>query len=289
MRRALCLDFMIAMAFAAGMARAQAPARPLPPVDSAIVTIRLVDGAEVMGRVTARDDSSLTLATTNAVRMVIPLGAIASWRRGAGQLVGGQFRPGDPHATRLFFGPTARTLPAGEGYFADYFLFFPMVGFGVTDYLTLAAGISIVPGVDEQIVYFAPKVRVAHGPKFSASVGGILFTLTGGGGQAGAAYGAVTLGDENNAVTLLAGLTEVDGRFSSTPGFLIGGETRLGRGTKLMAEVWAFPAGDFVPAIAGLRFFGSRVAVDFGFMYPIGAGISEGWPLIPWVDFAVHF
>lgn len=289
MRRALCLGITIAMACAAGMAGAQAPARPLPPVDSAIVTIRLGDGAEVIGRVTARDDSSLTLVTANAVRMVIPFRAIASWRRVAGQLVGGQFRPADPNLTRLFFGPTARTLPAGEGYFADYFLFFPMVGFGVTDYLTLAAGVSILPGAEEQIIYFAPKVRVAHGPKFSASVGGILFTATGGGGQAGAAYGAVTLGDENNAVTLLAGLTEENGRFSSTPGFLIGGETRLGGGTKLMAEVWAFPAGEFVPAIAGLRFFGRQVAVDFGFMYPIGAGIDAGWPLIPWVDFAVHF
>ena len=33
----------------------------------------------------------------------------------------------NPNTTRLFFAPTARTLEKGDGYFADYYLFFPLL------------------------------------------------------------------------------------------------------------------------------------------------------------------
>ncbi len=46
----------------------------------------------------------------------------------------------NPNATRLFFAPTARMLKKGEGYFADYFIFFPTFTFGVTNNFTLGGG-----------------------------------------------------------------------------------------------------------------------------------------------------
>lgn len=284
MRSTVVLSMLAALVPAA-TAAAQQPR--LPPVDTAVVAVRLNDGSEVIGRVVARDDSSLTLVVGD-LRVVVPSRAVASWRAPRGEIVGGRFRPADPNPTRLFFGPTARTLPQGEGYFADYYLFFPMVGFGVADAITLAGGISIFPGTSGQLVYVAPKLRVAHRARLDAAVGGILFTTTGGGGQVGAAYGALTLGDENNALTVVGGMTEADGRWSSTPGFLIGGETRVGRSAKLLGEAWAFPASNVVPAIFGVRFFGSRLAVDFGLIYPLGAR-TEGFPFAPWLDFTVHF
>jgi hypothetical protein len=41
----------------------------------------------------------------------------------------------------------------------------------------------------------------------------------------------------------------------------------------------------------GLRFFGDHLAADIGFIYPLhdGKGISRGFPLIPWIEFAYNF
>ena len=47
----------------------------------------------------------------------------------------------------MFFAPTARTLEHGKGYVADYYLFFPIVAYGVTDRITVAGGMSILPAV----------------------------------------------------------------------------------------------------------------------------------------------
>ncbi len=34
---------------------------------------------------------------------------------------------------------------------------------------------------------------------------------------------------------------------------------------------------------------GDRLAVGFGFIYVLGSNDIEGWPLVPWVDFAVNW
>jgi len=39
----------------------------------------------------------------------------------------------------------------------------------------------------------------------------------------------------------------------------------------------------------GVRWFGDRLAVGFGFVYVLGSDQIEGWPLVPWVDFAVNW
>ena len=72
------------------------------------------------------------------------------------------------------------------------------------------------------------------------------------------------------------------------PGFMLGGETRIGGGSKLMAEAWKLPGISEVPVVFGFRFFGRRLSTDFGFLYVLGTS-SSGFPLIPWLDFAIHF
>ena len=43
-----------------------------------------------------------------------------------------------------------------------------------------------------------------------------------------------------------------------------------------------------IPGIVGLRFFGDRIAVDFGGLHVFGASWS-GLPFLPWVDFVVNW
>lgn len=273
---------------AAVRAEAQRPA--VPPVDSgAVVALRLTDGSELTGRVVAADDSSLTIVTLAAARVQLPRRSIVSWRPVSGHVTARGFQPADPNTTRLFFGPTARTLAQGDGYFADYYLFFPVVGYGVHDRVMLSAGMSIIPGLSTQLVYVTAKIGVVRSQNVALAVGGFYATVPNEANAAlGTAYGVATFGSEDHAVTFMGGYPFTTQDVSQEPLFMLGGETRIGRRTKFLGELWKFPEASDVPAIFGLRWFGDRLAVDFGFAYLIG-GSTEGWPLVPWVDFAVNW
>ena len=264
------------------------PAR-LPPVDSGLVALRLTDGSEIIGQVVARDDSTMTVAGAGGVRTVVPVRALRSWRAARGRIVGGRFRNSDPNTSRLFFAPTGRTLPRGSGYFADYYLFFPMVGVGIADRFMLAGGMSIVPGASSQLLYIAPKIGVVRSPNLNVALGGLYVTVPGEAGYAGAAYGVATFGSEDNAVTVVAGYPFANGNRPREPGFMVGAETRILREGKLMVEAWKLPGISEVPVIVGFRFFGRRLSTDFGLLRVLGAGGDGGFPFVPWVDFAVHF
>jgi hypothetical protein len=269
---------------------AAAQVTAVPPVDStAVVALRLTDGSEFVGRVVAVDDSSLTLLTLAAARVMLPRRSIASWRVRRGVTTARGFQAADPNTTRLFFGPTARTLPQGSGYFADYFLFFAVVGYGVHDRLMLSGGVSLVPGASNQLVYVAAKAGLVRSPTFAFALGGVWGTVPGvAGASLGSGYGVATFGTEDHAVTLLGGYPFTAAKVASEPLFMLGGETRLGSRSKLLAEFWKFPATDQVPVNFGVRWFGDRIAVDFGFIYVFGTN-PQGWPFFPWVDFAVNF
>jgi len=270
-------------------ASAQRPPIPVPPVDSVtVVTLRLTDGSALTGRVVARDDTSLVVVTIAGLRVVTPRRAIVAWRAQRGRVVGGRFAEEDPNTSRLFFAPTGRTLAARSGYFADYFLFFPFVAVGLTDRVTLAGGMSILPGASNQLVYLAPKVGVVRSPRVNVAVGGLYMTVPGETGYAGAVYGAGTFGSEDLALTVVAGYPFANGERTREPGILVGGEARISSRAKVLVEAWKLPGVNEVPAIFGLRFFGSRLSADFGLMRVLGVS-TGGWPYFPWVDFVVSW
>lgn len=286
MLRRVLLALLIAAACAAP-ALAQAP---LPEPDSArIVRIRLKDGTEFQGRIAARTDTSVVLVSSGGLRMDIPQRLVASWETLRGEVVAGRYRERDPNTTRLFFAPTGRTLDQGDGYFADYYIFFPFVAYGITDRLTLAAGASIFPGAESQLVYIAPKLGLYRAPKLNVSVGGIYVTIPGEEESISAAYAGATWGNNDNAFTFLGGMAFGGGE--STPGFIAGFERRISGSVKIIGEGWFFPEMEedlVVPIVIGPRFFGRKIAVDLGLAYFVGAD-AEGWPFLPWVDFVVNF
>jgi len=277
--------FLLASVALASRAGAQEPIPP--PVDSVtVVTVRVTDGTEVTGRVVAMDDSSVTLLTIAGARVVMPRRSIASWRAREGRVTAAGFRQTDPNASHLFVGPTARTLPQGRGYFADYYLFFPVAGAGVSDALMLSGGVSIVPGSD-QIMYGAAKLRVVHQPAVSVAIGGLYGGIPGE-GSAGFGYAVTTLGSEDNAITLMGGFPFSTDEVVDEPVLMVGGETRTGGASKFMAEVWKLPGESDVPALFGMRWFREKIAVGFGLLYVFPNSI-EGWPFIPWVDFSINW
>jgi len=278
-------SLLLASLAVAAPAVAQRPATP--PVDTvAVVSLHLSDGSDITGRVVAADDTSLTLVTFAGARVTVPRRAISSWRPQEGGLTAKGVRRSDASSSRLFFAPTARTLPGGSGYFTDYYIVFPAVGFGVSDRVMLTGGVSIIPGTD-QFVYVAGKVGVVRKPQGALAFGAFWATVPNeSDATLGMGYAVTTLGSEDHAITLLGGVPFTTHDVAPQPLFVVGGETRIGSGSKLMVEVWKLPEESDVPALFGVRAFGSRLSVGFGFVYVFPNSI-EGWPFIPWMDFSM--
>ena len=278
---------LLALAAVGSPVVAQQPAAP--PVDTvAVVALHLSDGSDVTGRVVAADDSSLTLLTFAGARVTVPRRSIVSWRREAGRVTAQGCQRSDASSSRLFFAPTGRTLPKGSGYFTDYYIVFPTVGYGVSDRVMVSGGVSIIPGSD-QFVYFAGKVGVVQKPAAAVAVGAFWATVPNeSDAQLGMGYVVTTFGSEDNAITLLGGVPFTTHDVAPQPLFVVGGETRVGSGSKFMVEAWKLPEESSVPVLFGVRAFGRQLSVGFGLVYVFPNSI-EGWPFIPWGDFSIRW
>jgi hypothetical protein len=218
----------------------------------------------------------------------------------------------DSNATRLLFSPTGRPLARGEGYVSDHMLVFPGVSYGITNNVSIAAGVSVIPGLDldEQVVYVAPKL----GKQFSENVavsGGFLYGRAGmdEATSLGLGYGVATLGPPKGSLTFGAGVFRSDSeRYSSeyvrgawqsqkrhviehTPLVILGGAAQISRRIALVSENWMILDDDFdlhrQPFALGVRFLGDRLSADLGVVL-VGELLDEGFPL-PWVSISYRF
>ena len=264
-------------------------------VDSATVqVVRLADGSILVGRFVSVDGEVLRFETAGGTVM-IPRRDLRDIRSGPrARLRNGRLWNDDPDPTRLFFGPTARTLPKGEGDFSDTYLFLLSGGYGVGGHAQIGAGFSVLPTEQftDNLFFVTGKVGFDAGPKVQLAVGGLVgwtggFSDNVGGSTLGAIYGVGTFGSTDHAVTV--GLAApIGGGIDTKPVVLIGGETRIGRRVKLITENYFVGSRGRVEGLLGygLRIFGDRIAVNLGFLNSTSHGLFPG---VPYLDFVVRF
>ena len=259
-----------------------------------LYTIRLTDGSVIYGRIVEDAADVVTVETQAGVRLRLERGQIESITPLQGRVVNGEVWGNDPHATRLFFGPTARAIPRGQGYFGAYELFFPFVSYGVTDRFTISGGTPVFPEAIGRIFYLAPKLEVVRTPTASAAVGVLaLFATEELTGSVGLLYGVGTFGSPDAGLTVGATVPFVAAEGESDIGqeaaFMVGGEMRLSRRTKFISENYLIPSASGGLVSAGVRFFGERLSADFG----IGAALTDGEGgaecCLPLVNFVYSF
>jgi hypothetical protein len=264
-------------------------------VDSmAVLEVRLTDGSVVYGAILSANRDAVVLRTVSGARLELRPDQIRSQRPATGTVVRGEYWPEDPNHTRLLFSSTGRSLGAGQGYVAAYFLFFPMVAYGVTDRLTIAGGTPVIPGAMGEVFYLAPKFTVSQRERSSVSVGALAFALpkSSDEGTFGIAYGVGTFGTRDHALTAGAGWGFRWGGGESSvenaPVLVLGGETRVGRRVKLLTENWIFTsgAGGFTLLSGAVRFIGDRLSADLGL---IGAAEQGVGCCLPMVNFVWNF
>ncbi len=193
-----------------------------------------------------------------------------------------------PADTRLLFTPSAWPIDAGEGYFALYELFFPFVGVGVTDFFSVAGGISIVPGADHHYLMIAPKVTPWATERLAVA-GGLTYIGRTGSGGVGVVYADASFGPIGNSGTVGLGWGWSGSGISGRPVLLAGFLLSLGGGATLVSENW-FPP-DFDPAMLslGARFTSGRMSADLALWVPARWDDSAGLFFLPWVSFAYGF
>ncbi len=255
-----------------------------------VYRLTLNDGSEIIGTIIKEDTLQVEFQSISNITMRVPKLQIARMMLLSGIVVDGEYRRSDPNSTRLFFSPTGRAIGNGQGYFSAYEIFFPSIAVGIGDVVSLSGGISLLPGVESQIIYFAPKVTPLHIHNFDLSAG-ILFA--GGTRRAssggGIVYGVGTYGSEDNSLTMGLGWAFSGGDLSSRPIVLLGGEIRLSNSIKLISENWFPPWTDVIIYSFGLRFFGENLAADLGFARTSAKMVTSGFPFIPWIGFTYNF
>jgi hypothetical protein len=257
-------------------------AAPQVVITPAGVTDELVlrDGTRAYGRVERVDGDLVTFMTTAGAAIQVRAAEIVSVQPVNGTLVAGEFRRADPNPTRLFFGPTARSLKQGDGYAGVYEILLPFVQVGLTDRVSLGAGTPLIFGEGSAHPFWiTPKVQVYAGESVQASVG-VMHFLNVGDGNFGIAYVVGTRGTADSAVTGGVGYA-YDRSYDTTNGaavVMIGGEHRMTRGLKILTENYVFRGGGILTG--GVRWLGEHFSADLALVVPTDGGSTVAFPLV---------
>ena len=279
----------ILLALSAAVLRPSASASAQTPssivVSDTLYEVQLSDGSTIIARVTAVDGDVVTLQTEAGIRIQVDRAQIRRIRPVQGRVQDGEIWTEDPHATRLFFAPTGRSLAQGEGYFGVYELFFPFLTYGVTDNFVITGGTPIIPEAIGQFAYFGPKLRIVNAPQLQVSAG--VFAGLFDGGTAGIVYGVGTWGSRDNAFTAGAGwgfaAGDGESEMSDKPLIMVGGESRAGRRAKFITENYVVLGESSALVSGGVRFWGERLSADAGVGALIGEEVGCCLPLVNFV------
>ena len=300
--RRFALACAVMLTIVAAPLRAQAV--PLDSVridDPALVyAVTLSNATTLIGRITLVSADSVRVVSAAMTATVARREVRAVRAYPASALHNGVLWPENPHATRLIFAPTAIPLRRGEGYVADFWIFFASAAIGVTDRFTLGAGMSLFPldNFADNIFYALPKYTVVSQPRLKVALGALMASVPWSSNDdgnrrrqsLGILYGVATTGSPESNLTLGAGWGYVGGTLANKPVLTVGGQHRATKRIALISENWFVPfdneVGGFVSY--GVRMLGEKIAVDLALGSPVGADTFY-FPGIPLLGFAFKF
>jgi hypothetical protein len=266
----------------AGPVRTFAQAAPPAADQSGTYELVLRDGSRVFGTIVSEDEDQVVLRTQAGATVTAARSDVESLKAVGGEIVDGRFFPPDPNATRLFFGPTGRSLKRGQTYLGVYEFVMPFVQIGITDRLSVGGGTPLVFGFEEGSRFFwiTPKLQILNRARTQVAVGAFqLFNPHGDGGGFGYVVG--THGSSTASFTAGGGLAY--GNQGGRSGVaMLGGERQVRRNLKLMTENYLWKDGHGI-ASGGVRFFGDRLSADLAIAVPIGTSDLVGFPVLNFV------
>lgn len=243
--------------------------------------IRLRDGTTAIGRIETIEAGVVTFRTLVGATLSIAAADVVALAVVEGRATGTEFWKDDPNPTRLFFGPTGRALKRGDVYLGVYEVFMPFVQVGITDRFSIGGGTPLIfGGGGDRPFWLTPKFTVINRPKTQVAVGAMHITNVDN-ENLGIAYGALTQGSRDSAVTVGVGFAYDRFEEASAPIVMLGGEHRVHRHIKLVTENYVFDGGGI--ASAGVRFMTGRLSADLGLAAPLGVDELFVFPMVNFV------
>jgi hypothetical protein len=272
------------LALLATPSAAHAGAAPSGSAEQQITLYELVlrDGSRLYGAIERENPTDVVFKTQAGAIVTVKRTDIDTLKPVTGSLAGGEFMPPDPNATRLFFGPTGRSLARGQTYLGVYEFVMPFVQVGITDRFSIGGGTPLFFGFDtgDRPFWITPKLQVLNTPSTDVAVG-VFHAFNAGGDGGGVAYAVSTSGNARGSFTIGGGMAYGnDGGRSGV--VMVGGERQVRRNLKLMSENYVWKGGNGV-ASAGVRFFGERLSADLALGIPLGINEFFVFPIVNFV------
>jgi hypothetical protein len=257
-----------------------------PPAAGHVQILRTADGSTYIGKITEVSGGTVRFKT-DVGELDVPVGRIESVNEvPEGRIREGRYWFPNANATRLFFSATGMMLERGRGYFADYWVFFPSVSYGLTDNITIGGGMSIFPGagLDNQLFMLTPKVGLGVTGKVHLAAGALFIGHKEVDRTVGIAYGVGTVGSRDSNLSIGLGYGFAGSEVADEPIVMVGGQYRTSRRIGLLTENWFIPGADQPLVSFGVRFMGEMISTDLGLITLFGEDT-----FVPWLDFVFAF
>jgi hypothetical protein len=240
------------------------------------------DGTEFIGYILSQDEREILIETEKMGRVIIPKHEIREIREvQQGDLKAGNYMGNNAFSSRYFF--TTNGLPQEKGdNYALITLYGPVGHFNLAKNFTLGGFTSWV-GVP---IVASLKYAIPVNDYLSFGIGALGGTLSwlDFGALAGMAYGSVTIGNQNNSLTVTGGYGAVRDRddvATSDPLVTVAGMVRLGKNISFVGDSFIYAGPDPVYIIIpGLRFSRSeRKAFQIGLAGVVFEGDAIPFPI----------
>lgn len=265
------------------------------------VVISVKDGSEIVGRISAETDTSVTVITPAGMKMDVPRDIVLSIDPFSGKIHKGKIMRADPNRSMYLFSPSAFPIGHQKKYCRDFCLFFPSFNYGLGKNISLQAGAFWFTGMDlgdtpfvgsgKLTFYNRNNTALAAGmmyirfPDFDDSEDSNL--------GSGFLFFTGTIGNNFDHFSVSAGYGfvqfEGEWEFMDRPILTVSGNKRLSNSVAFVSENWILPEVGLENTIlsASFRFFGRRIAVDLGTFFTLESISDMGF--VPIVNFTYHF
>jgi len=192
----------------------------------------------------------------------------------------------DANTSRLLVSPTARSLPADNGYINLAEIVFPNFGYGFSDEFMVRGGFTPFT-ISGHILYFGlASLQVAQYGDLDISGGIVLTDITGAARSWETTlygFGIVSYGNDVAAIHAGFGGGYSGMRESSSAVFMIGGEWKIARTTKLITENWLISETGSSAYSLGVRIFGKTLTGELGGMIITSDHNTKIESIVPWI------
>jgi len=252
------------------------------------------DGNEYHGVIVSRNEEEIQLRTESVGTITIQVSEIQKITFvDQANIVDGEVWLNNPQETRYFWAPSSYGLKKGEGYYQNVWILFNQVAFGITDHISLGAGIVplfLFAGAATPI-WITPKFSVPIAKdKFNIGGGALIGTVLfdEGSGSFGVAYGTTTFGGRDQNVTLGLGYGFVSGSWASRPTITLAGMFRTGKRGYIITENYYLGSTDVMMISFGGRVVWQKISLDYGGIIPFGSDVGS-IIIIPWLGLVIPF